>query len=162
VHDRAELPLDPDAPEEAGVRRPLHFRWDALLLVLTGGFVGTMARYGLSVAAPTRSGHWPWATFIANMAGAFILGALLEWLARGGPDADWRPRARLFAGTGFCGGFTTYSTMAVEADLLVRDRDAGLAVGYLAASVVLGFVATLLGIAVAVGRHRLRRHGDDR
>ena len=71
---------------------------------------------------PFEGAGWPWATFMINLAGAFILGALLEGLARSGGDTGWRQRVRLFAGTGFCGAFTTYSTLALEVSLLGQGR----------------------------------------
>lgn len=148
---RPELPFDPDSPDER-VLRPVHLRWGALALVGAGGVAGTLLRYGLARWLPLDDGTVPWATLFANLVGAFVLGALLEWLARLGPDDGWRRRARLLIGTGFCGGLTTYSTFAVEADLLVRSGDSGVAVGYVAASLVLGVVATVAGIAVAAGR----------
>ena len=95
-------------------------------------------------------------TFVANLLGSFVLGLLLEALARAGDDTGRRRRARLLLGTGFCGGLTTYSTFAVESDLLVRDGHGGLAAAYLAGTVVTGLVAAVLGIAVAAGRHRRR------
>jgi CrcB protein len=142
-----ELPLDPDADPE----RPLHLRPGAVALVASGGFVGTLARYGLSRLDPTHVRTWPWGTFVANILGALVLGVLLEWLARRGVDGGWRRRARLLLGTGFCGALTTYSALAVETDLLVRGHRPGLAVGYLAASVLAGVLATVLGI-LAAGR----------
>jgi fluoride exporter len=125
--------------------------------VAAGGFVGTAARYGLTLLEPARSGTWPWPTFIANLAGAFVLGALLQGLARSGPDAGWRQRIRLLLGTGFCGALTTYSTLATEADLLVRSHDRWLALGYLGTTLVGGLVATVGGVAAATGHHRYRR-----
>jgi fluoride exporter len=155
-----ELPLDPDALDASGEVPPPHLRIGPVLLVAGGGAAGTLARYGLAHLEPTRTGGWPWGTFIANLIGAFVLGALLEWLARSGPDHGWRQRARLLFGTGFCGALTTYSTLAVEADLLVRAHDQGLAVGYLLGSLVGGLLATVAGIAAATGRHRVRRLGS--
>lgn len=137
------LPVDPDEPEGRNLRP------SGVALVFLGGAIGTAARYGLALAAPTESRGWPTGTFVANVLGALVLGALLEGLARAGPDDGWRLRARLLAGTGFCGGFTTYSTFAVEADLLVRAHATGLAVGYLVASVGVGLVATILGVMAA-------------
>jgi CrcB protein len=150
-----ELPLDPDTGDE----RAPHLRPDAVVLVAIGGVIGTATRYAIAQAEPAHSGSWPWATFIANVAGAFVLGALLEFLGRSGPDRGWRQRARLLLGTGFCGALTTYSTLAVESDLLVRAHDAGLAGAYLGASVVAGLLATVTGIAAAAGHHRRRRPG---
>jgi CrcB protein len=159
-----ELPLDPDVEDEGRGRqaRPLHFRLDALLLVFVGGFVGTIARYGVAVQEPTTTGHWPTGTLAVNLVGAFVLGALLEGLARSGPDAGARQRARLLLGTGFCGALTTYSTLAVEADLLVRDHRAALAAAYLVVSVLAGLLATTAGIAAATGHHRWRRRRGSR
>ena len=96
--------------------------------------------------------RWPWGTFAANLVGAFVLGVLLEALARRGPDAGGRQRLRLLAGTGFCGGLTTYSTLATEADLLVRADAVGTVLGYLAATVVAGAAVTWAGIALAAKR----------
>jgi CrcB protein len=140
-----ELPFDP-----YGIAASiLHRQPAALLLVAAGGFAGTLARYGLSQWEPTRSRAWPWGTFLANVVGAFVLGLLLEALARRGPDDGWRQRMRLLAGTGFCGAFTTYSTLAVETDLLLRDSRPALAAGYLAATVLLGLLATVGGLLAA-------------
>ena len=156
IDDHPELPLDPDAADERAAS-PLHLRAGAVGLVAMGGFVGTAARYGLTLLEPTRAGAWPFATFIANLGGAFVLGALLEGLARSGPDAGWRQRVRLLLGTGFCGALTTYSTLATDADLLIRSHDGGLALAYLITSLVGGLLATVGGIGVATGHHHLKR-----
>jgi len=152
-----ELPVDPDAPDPAPPPTPLHLRADAIALVAVGGAVGTLARYGLAELDPTPAGGWPWATFLANLAGALVLGMLLELLARRGPDTGARQRLRLLLGTGFCGGLTTYSTLAVESDLLVRAERPGLALGYLAASVAAGFAAAAIGIVLATAHGRAVR-----
>ncbi len=152
---RPELPIDPDTPP--GATRPLHLRPGAAARVALGGVIGTAARYGLALLRPTPPGGWPWATFAVNIAGALLLGALLEALVRAGDDTGWRRHARLLLGTGFCGSLTTYSTFAVEADLLVRDHATGTALAYLAASLVSGIAAVAVGIAAAAGHHRYRR-----
>jgi fluoride exporter len=149
-------PLDPDAESAGRPTRPLHVRPVSLLAVYAGGVAGTLARYGIAVADPTADRGWPTATFVVNLAGAFALGLLLEWLARAGSDTGWRQRVRLLLGTGFCGGFTTYSTVAVETDLLVRAHRPGLAAGYAVATVALGLVATAIGLAAAATLHRGR------
>jgi CrcB protein len=134
--------------------RPLHLRLVPCLLVLVGGAGGTAARYGLAQGLPTEAGRWPTGTFVANLVGSFVLGLLLETLLRAGADTGIRQRLRVLLGTGFCGGFTTYSTLAVEADLLVRDHHPGLALAYVAATVVAGVVAAVTGIALAARRRR--------
>jgi CrcB protein len=155
----AELPFDPDTPAEPPPPGPLHLRIDAVLLVAAGGLVGTLARYGLADIDPVRAGRWPWATFVANLGGAFVLGLLLELLARRGPDQGGRQRIRLLLGTGFCGALTTFSTLAVESDLLVRDHHLGLAGGYLAATAFGGLVATVAGIALGAAPGATRGGG---
>ena len=140
------LPVDPDSvPRESG---PLHVRPSAIAAVAAGGLLGAPLRYGLGVAFPTSGGQFPWTTFAINIAGALLLGCLLEALTRLGDDAGWRRRLRLCLGTGVLGSFTTYSTLAVDTDLLVRDHHLGSAALYAVASVIAGLLATTAGIAV--------------
>ncbi len=161
--EHSELPVDVDMFVGDVIRsRPVHLRVDSIALVGVGGLVGTLARYGMSVLEPTRGGRWPVGTFVVNIAGAFILGVLLEALARSGANVGWRRHTRLALGTGFCGSLTTFSTLAVEADLLARGHDTGLALLYLAASLIAGLFATGAGIAVATGHHHLRATGAGR
>jgi CrcB protein len=131
----------------------------AIALVALGGIVGTAARYGVARAIPTAPGGWPWATFIVNLVGAFVLGALLEALTRSSADAGTQRSIRLLVGTGFCGSLTTCSTYAVEIDLLVRDHDPGTAIAYLAISLFAGIAVTAAGIAAAANHHRYRNGG---
>ncbi|MEO7234999.1 MAG: CrcB family protein, partial [Lapillicoccus sp.] len=138
-HDRHhDLPIDPDLPDEP--YQPLHLRPAALGLVLVGGMAGTGARLWAEESVHPW-GAWPAATFLVNLVGAFVLGGLLEGLARRGPDVGWRLGTRLLVGTGFLGAFTTYSSLAVEAALLGRDSLLGLGLPYAVGSVVLGFLA---------------------
>ncbi|MCW2511637.1 MAG: crcB protein [Mycobacterium sp.] len=148
----AELPSDPDVLA-ASPGRPLHLRPSSLAWVFAGGVVGTALRYVIENALPHGPSGWPWATFLINLSGAFVLGGLLEGLARLGDDSGWRQRARLCAGTGGCGAFTTYSTFALEAVLLDRHGHLGTAIGYGLVSVVAGVVTAWLGIVIAAGVH---------
>ena len=138
---------DPDASGASGL--PFHLRPPTLALVFLGGIVGTAARYGLEEAFPHRGTNWPTGTFVANLLGAFALGLLLEALVRLGDDSGGRRRARLLLGVGFCGAFTTYSTLALEVSLFVRDGAVGMAVLYAAVTGVAGLAAAWLGIVVA-------------
>jgi CrcB protein len=121
-----------------------------------GGLIGTGARYLIEKAFPFQAPDWPWATFLINLGGAFLLGLALEALARMGDDTGWRQRFRLLFGTGFCGSFTTYSAFALEASLIGRDGDPVVAVGYMAASVFAGVVLAWAGIVTAAKVHARR------
>jgi len=149
-----ELPTDPDASSTPG--RPLHLRASALGWVFAGGIVGTALRYHIENLLPHDGSGWPWATFLINLGGAFVLGGLLEVLARLGDDSGWRQRARLCAGTGGCGAFTTYSTFALEVVLLGRHGHMGTAVSYGVLSVVGGIVTAWLGIVTMASVHHRR------
>jgi fluoride exporter len=118
-------------------------RWDTrkLAAIFAGGFIGAVARAELGEALPAGGPQWPWATFIVNIAGAFLLGYFATRLQERLPLSDYR---RPFLGTGLCGALTTFSTMQLE---LLRMLDAGrvsLALGYAAASIALGFLAVVI------------------
>jgi CrcB protein len=115
--------------------------------VVGGGAIGTLARYAVERAVLTPAGAgWPTATFVVNVVGAFLLGALVGRLTRPGPASERAVIARLALGTGVLGGFTTYSTLAVETALLGRSGHWGLAVAYPVASAVAGVVAAVAGL----------------
>lgn len=128
--------------------RPPHLQGRLLVLVLLGGGTGTLARWAVGLAVPHVAGL-PLGTLLVNLAGAFVLGALLEHLAARGPDAGRRRALRLTLGTGFCGGFTTYSALAVDTEGLLRTGLGGIALAYALGTVALGLAASALGIAVA-------------
>ena len=121
-----------------------------MVLIALGGLLGAAARQSIEDTLPAHPGSFPVATFVINVGGAFLLGLLLESLARTGPDTGWWRAARLALGPGFLGAFTTYSTLAVESDLLVRGSHFGTAIGYMAASVTAGLVAAYAGMATGV------------
>jgi fluoride exporter len=113
----------------------------AYLLAAVGGALGALARWGLSEVVPSPGG-WPWATLLVNLSGCFLLGALLAIVGRRSPEPAW---VKPFLGVGVLGGYTTYSTFAVE---VVRQVDAGtvlLATGYVLVSVVGGVSAVAAG-----------------
>ena len=112
-----------------------------LLAIFAGGCAGAVARALLGEALPHDPGAWPWATFAANIAGAFALGWLVTRLQERVPPSAYR---RPLLGTGFCGALTTFSTFQVELlDMLDADR-AALAGAYAAASLAAGCVAVAL------------------
>ena len=108
---------------------------------MIGGAAGTLARAGLAEALPITPGHWPWATFAANLAGTLLLG----WLVAAVADGFWSP----LVGTGFCGALTTFSTVQVQLVELADDGHGGLAALYLAVSVVSGLATAALGATLA-------------
>lgn len=161
------LPADPDLPSTAAAdtetpvratprrgSRPTHLRPGLVGLVLAGGAVGAPLRYLISRTWPTTAGGVPWATATINVVGAFLLGLLLEALARDGVDTGARRALRLLIGTGILGAFTTYSTLAVEADLLVRAHADTRSAVYALGSVAAGLLAALAGVLTAAAGHR--------
>ncbi|MDN3483133.1 CrcB family protein [Arthrobacter sp. APC 3897] len=128
--------------------RPPHLRRGSIGLVFFGGAAGAAGRGGLSLAIPNL-GEVPAAILIINLAGAFLLGWLYEAVTR--PDSG-RPAAgnlKLLLGTGFCGGFTTYSSLATDTALFFLGGRPGAAVIYPLATVIIGACATWAGIAAA-------------
>lgn len=136
-------------PPSASSSKPIHQRLKMLFLVFLGGSLGTATRQGLLLLFPELDG-FPLTIFLINICGAFMLGALLEHLARRGPDTGSRRRVRLMFGTGFMGGFTTYSTLAAQTALLATGGHAGTALLYSLGTVVIGALATFMGVVCAM------------
>lgn len=128
--------------------RPPYLRPVAIVAVAVGGLVGTTARHLLEVALPGADGAWPATTFGINVAGALLLGILLESLTRAGPDTGIRQLIRLGGGTGALGSFTTYSTLALDVDLLVHGGEPITAATYAVGTVGIGLIAATVGIAI--------------
>ncbi|HVB07094.1 MAG TPA: CrcB family protein [Acidimicrobiales bacterium] len=132
----------------------LDMRAAALAQIAVGGMFGAAARDAIEQSLPTRTGTFPLATFMINLSGALLLGALLEGLVRAGDDSGRRRDLRLFAGTGFLGAFTTYSTFSIEADLLVHGGRVYVALFYAALTIIGGLSAVVAGIALGAGHRR--------
>jgi CrcB protein len=113
-----------------------------VLLVAMGGAVGSLARYGVGVAAARLFGlAFPWGTLIVNIAGGFAMG----WLgARVGPAQE---NVRLLLGVGVLGGFTTFSAFSLETVRLMQHQP-GQAMLYVAASLILSVGACWLGLTL--------------
>ncbi|MCA0368354.1 MAG: fluoride efflux transporter CrcB [Proteobacteria bacterium] len=119
------------------------------LLVAIGGAIGSVARYGLGVAAGrwAPNAGWPVGTFAANVIGGLLMGLLVGWLAfRGGAQQE---AVRLFAAVGVLGGFTTFSSYSLEAAQMIERRQLGLAACYVVGSVVLAIGALFVGLMIA-------------
>jgi fluoride exporter len=129
-----------------GLRRWLRLlRRNKMLLLMLGGAVGTAARYLLSKWFAAQLGPaFPWGTLVINVSGSFILAvAAAIILDRLPPEhANWY----LLVGTGFCGGYTTFSTFEWETFKLVRDGSWWYALANVFGSVLAGFLGVLLGV----------------
>ena len=134
----------PEEPVPVGV----HVTPAFIALVALGGAAGSLARHGVERLFGTADGL-PVGTLTVNLVGAFALGVLLEGLTRRGPDVGRRRAVRLLVGTGFLGGFTTYSALALETDGLLRDGRIALALAYVLTTVVVGLLASLTGMLCA-------------
>jgi CrcB protein len=119
-----------------------------ILAIAAGGSLGTLARYGTERTLAVSDRSFPWPTFLVNVAGSFLLGLIVILVVERWPPTRF---VRPFAAIGFCGGFTTFSTMVVEAAQRGQHGQIGLAAGYLAASTVGGVIAAVLGMAAARG-----------
>lgn len=144
--------VDSDLP--GGARRWRLGAWLGRFgLVVLGGTLGTAARAALGVALPEPIG-WPTGTFVVNVVGAFLLGALVALLAGSGLATSRRERLQLLLGTGVLGGFTTYSALATETVEMLGTAP-GTAVAYLGATLALGGLASAAGLLT--GRRRAAR-----
>ena len=121
--------------------------------VAAGGALGTLARYGVAQFVPLSAGAFPWATFWTNVTGSFALGVVVVVLLDRYPSNRY---ARPFLASGFLGGYTTYSTFALETVLLARDGHAALGLAYAVASLLAGFAAAWTGLVLARARRMER------
>jgi len=131
-------------PARATPRRVRDARTAAAIAL--GGAMGAPARYGVAQVIHVAPHVFPWATFWTNVTGSLALGAVLALVLERFPPSRY---VRPFVATGFLGAYTTYSTFAVETDVLLKDGHAGTAVAYATASFVAGFIAVWAGIVVA-------------
>lgn len=160
--DREEI-IDPDFDrhDPAQVSETRVREWDLLVAIAAGGVVGAEARYGVGLLLPHHRGAFPWATVLINASGCLLIGVLMVVLLE---LTDPHRLARPFLGVGILGGYTTFSTFAMDTEQLILDHRALLALLYVLATVVLCAVAvwsaTLLtrGLSQAVvGMSRERR-----
>src|ERR1700685_1940364 len=114
----------------------------ALLAIFVGGALGTVARYLLDTHHPVPQGDFPWVTLIINLSGSLAIGLLVPLTEHVAPRAPW---ARPLLVVGFLGGWTTYSTLAVEAALLAKDGDIVTFIAYIAATVIGGLALVVAG-----------------
>ena len=120
----------------------------SVLMVFLGGGLGAVARFGVNSTALRLFGPTlPWGTLTVNVVGSLVMGVVWATVVT---QLDALPsQIRLFAATGFLGGFTTFSAFSLDAFLMWERGDGGLALAYVVASVVLSIAALALGYALA-------------
>jgi fluoride exporter len=115
-----------------------------ILLVGTGGFIGSVMRYLVQYyMEKTLTSTFPWGTFIANIAGSFIIGMIFALAEKGNLlSAEWR----IFLAVGICGGFTTFSSFAFNNLTLLNERAWGSLLLNIGGNLFLGILAVYVGI----------------
>ncbi|MFL6120531.1 fluoride efflux transporter FluC [Actinophytocola sp.] len=140
-----EDPIDPDVDLRVSAQRRelVRHHGPVLGMIALGGGLGALARYGLARLLPTPARGFPWATFVTNVAGCLLIGVLMVLITE-----LWAAHrlVRPFFGVGVLGGFTTFSTYAVEFHGLLRPGTVVLAFAYLAGTLVTALLATLAGV----------------
>ncbi|MCR2764822.1 CrcB family protein [Microbacterium sp. zg.B48] len=136
-------PLDPDT-ENISTPGAAMLPWRHVALVAAGGTIGTAARALIAATIPDPA-DYPLGIFLINVAGAFALGLVVQFLASRGPDEGHRRLTRLAVGTGLIGGFTTYSTVTVDLAQLTVSSPM-MAAAYFAGTLVVGSAASYVGI----------------
>lgn len=132
-------PIDPDLRWPPGSPE---FLAASVVLVSAGGVVGALARYGLGLAWPTAAGDFPWTTLLINVVGCLLIGVLVVLTSE---VFTAHPLVRPALATGVLGGFTTFSTFAVDARDLFADGRAGIALAYLVLTPALALLAVTVG-----------------
>jgi CrcB protein len=135
--------VDPDVDVHvpAQLRELARSHGGVLAVIALGGGLGALARYGISLWLPTTPGHFPLGTFVINVLGCFLIGVLMvRW--------GQRPLLRPFLGVGILGGFTTFSTYAVETRALLTPGEVPLAMLYLFGTLAAAMLAVLAGVAL--------------
>ncbi len=113
------------------------------LLVALGGSVGALCRYGVDRATASILGTTVLGTFVVNVTGSLILGILLGTAA---VKSSWPPAYSLFLTVGFCGSFTTFSTITVASARIIEEGDYIRAILNIGGSILIGLLAAFTGL----------------
>lgn len=128
-----------------------------VLFIALGSAAGGVARFLLGTFIQGRFGAgFPVGTLVVNISGAFLLGFLLT-CALASPAVS--PEMRGLLTTGFCGGYTTFSTFSYETVMLLEDGEVARAAAYVALSVLIALIGVWLGIVLGRGLIALRQPG---
>ncbi|MGB9378243.1 MAG: CrcB family protein [Mycobacteriales bacterium] len=140
-------PIDPDYDaHDPRQRDELHAGgWRLLAAISAGGVIGSLARYGIATAFPHPADGIALATLAINVSGCLLIGILMVFVTDLWPLARW---LRPLLGVGVLGGYTTFSTYVVDIQQAVAAGAAGMALGYLAATLIGALTAVWLGTAL--------------
>ncbi|MEU8341496.1 CrcB protein [Actinomadura meyerae] len=152
-------PVDPDVDLHDPAQRAELFRapWGTLGAVSAGGVLGALARYGLSTAFPNGPGEFPWAVFWVNVSGCLLIGVLMVLITE---VRQAHPLVRPFLGVGVLGGFTTFSTYAVDVQRAVEHGAPRVGLAYLALTLAAALAAVLAGVRLTRAFARRRAPED--
>lgn len=124
------------------------FMLQSILMVGLGGFLGSILRYVISLTINANwSTDFPFGTLFVNLAGSFLIGIIIAAALAG----DLNKLMRLLLATGFCGGFTTFSSFSYEFFSLLQNGHTGYAFLYAGSSFILGFLFVWLGFMLMKG-----------
>lgn len=117
-----------------------------VLLVFFGGGIGSVARYLLSRWLNNTESSIPYGTMLSNILGSLFIGVILGYLVK---TSNVSQTHSLLLATGFCGGFTTFSTFAYENHLFLKNGDYLSFLPYTLGSLILGFSAIFVGMYIS-------------
>jgi CrcB protein len=115
---------------------------NSIMLVFLGGGLGSVVRYLAGLSFSKSINTFPYQTFLVNVIGSLLIGLLLGYF---NTQESTSPQWKLLLVTGFCGGFTTFSTFSFETISLIKTNQIGTAFLYVMLSLIIGIVATYIG-----------------
>jgi CrcB protein len=133
----SERPVDPTGPRR---RMPSIDRRE-LAAIFLGGAAGALLRVWLGETIPVSASGWPWVIFSINVSGSFALGSLVTLFQERLAPSTYRVP---LLGAGFCGAYTTFSTMQVEILTMLEHHRYAMAAGYASASIAAGYAAIVI------------------
>jgi CrcB protein len=129
----------------------MQINFTQILAVAIGGMLGSVLRFvgGFYIVQRVNS-VFPWSTFVINVCGSLLIGIIFGVFGKLDNDQQWfsNENWRLLLGTGFCGGFTTFSAFSNDGLELIKQQQYTVFFIYFTASVVLGVLATAIGFLI--------------